>query len=96
MIQDQEALLHKLQRSLSAREYPKTLCPSEIPRSLSAEELSSLGFASWRDLMPPIRNMIKDLRMKGEVEILQRGEVIDRNIPVDDVKGPIRVRRTHP
>lgn len=84
------------QRHLSARAHPKTLCPSEIARSLSNSELQQLGVSSWRDLMPRLRQMAFDARERGDVEILQRGEVILPEEGPDQVRGPIRIRKARP
>lgn len=78
---------------LSQRAHPKTLCPSEIARSLSASELQQLGVQEWRDLMPQLRSMAFEARDRGEIEILQRGEVVDESRGINDVSGPIRIRR---
>jgi Protein of unknown function (DUF3253) len=43
--------------------------------------------------MPEIRDLVWEMRERGEVEILQRGEVLGMDVGVRDVKGPIRVRR---
>ena len=43
--------------------------------------------------MPEIRQRVWQMRDQGEVEIMQRGEVLDDDVSIDDVKGPIRVRR---
>lgn len=82
-----------LNRLLSSREPPKTICPSEAPRSLTSAELQQLGASGWRDLMHESRRIVWEMRDKGEVEILQRGEVLGEDVTMDDVKGPIRVRR---
>ncbi|ETI24806.1 hypothetical protein G647_04176, partial [Cladophialophora carrionii CBS 160.54] len=77
---------------LSRRAYPKTICPSEVARSLSASELQSLGVGEWRDLMPRLRDLAFELRDGGHVEILQRGEVVGPDRGEMDVRGPIRIR----
>jgi len=33
------------------------------------------------------------MRARGEVEVLQEGEVLNNDMMLQDVKGPIRVRR---
>lgn len=76
---------------LSTRQPPKTFCPSEVARALSTQELSELGFVSWRDAMPEVRKLAFELRDAGDCEILQKGEVV--SAVEADVRGPIRVRR---
>ena len=80
-----------LQRFLTTRHPPKTFCPSEVARALSAQELDDLGFETWRDAMPDVRRLVYDLRDQGGCEVLQKGEVITE--AEGDVTGPIRVRR---
>lgn len=89
-----EVLQGHLQRLLSSRGYPKTICPSEVPRALNSTELQSLGVSTWRDLMPAMREMLWDMRKRGEVEILQKGVQIPESTALEDIKGPIRARRT--
>lgn len=87
------ALAERLEDFLSKREPPKTFCPSEVARALSSENLKSLGFAEWRDAMPDIRELAWQRRDRGECEILQKGEVLGEDVGLNDVKGPIRIRR---
>ncbi len=86
-------LQSRLDQLLDSRAFPKTICPSEAPRSLSAAELQELGAREWRDLMDDARTIVWRMRDLGQVEILQRGQTLDENIQIDEVKGPIRVRR---
>lgn len=88
----EEILLPYLNHLLSTRSYPKTICPSECARALSEEELKASGTSSWRDLMPHVREMLWDMRQRGEVEILQKGVPIADEIGLQDIKGPIRAR----
>jgi len=85
-------IVQHAERLLNSRDYPKTICPSEIARALSAPELETLGASTWRDTMDDIRQVMWEKREAGEVEILQKGEVLDvQNL--DDIRGPIRLRR---
>ena len=90
-----EILVAHLNRLLSTRAYPKTICPSEVPRALTATELKTLGASDWRDLMPDVREMLWDLRQRGQVDILQKGSLVPDDIDLPDIKGPIRARKTH-
>ena len=89
----QDIILPHLNRLLSSREYPKTICPSEIARAVSAKDLELLGVSEWRDLMPEVREELWSMRRRGEVEILQRGVVLPEAIGLQDIKGPIRARK---
>lgn len=86
-----KALESHLDHFLQGREPPKTFCPSEVARSLNAAELSDLGFSTWREAMPAIRELVWKKRATGECEVLQRGQVID--VDLEHLQGPIRVRR---
>ena len=70
---------------LAQRARTATICPSDAARVVGgdAEE-------SWRALMEPARRAARRLVDRGEVEITQRGKVIDPST----AKGPIRIRRT--
>ena len=83
---------HHLARLLQQREHPKTICPSEAARALSSTELSQSGAASWRDLMPIIRQEVFRMRDNGELEILQKGQVLSNELGYEDISGPIRLR----
>ncbi|KAL9105061.1 MAG: hypothetical protein Q9163_000074 [Psora crenata] len=85
-----DLLKEKLENLLLLRDYPKTICPSEVPRALTADELNAMGALTWRDLMPSMREIVWDLREKEDVEVLQKGKVIQGFVQLKDVKGPIR------
>ncbi|KAL8880051.1 MAG: hypothetical protein Q9198_002465 [Flavoplaca austrocitrina] len=87
-----QILRRGLSSKLQSRQFPKTICPSEIPRALSKSDLASLGLSDWRQLMPQVRSMLFNMRAKGEVEILQKGQLIPTSTTLDDVHGPIRAR----
>ena len=90
---ENSAVTAHLDRLLSSRPYPKTICPSEVARSLSTSELEECGVSTWRDLMPDIRGLLWKMRDKGEVEILQRGQPIPSTLLLEEIKGPIRARK---
>lgn len=91
-----DIILPELNHLLSSRDYPKTICPSEVARALPASKLKLLGALEWRDIMPEVRQALWDMRQRGEVEILQRGAVLPENIELQDIKGPMRARRIQP
>jgi len=66
-----------------ARAPAKTICPSDAARAVGGER--------WRDLMDDARAAARDLARSGDVEITQRGKVLD---PDATWRGPIRIRAT--
>ncbi|MGX5656010.1 DUF3253 domain-containing protein [Geodermatophilus nigrescens] len=66
---------------LDARAPGATICPSEAARAVAPE--------GWRDLMPEAREVAGRLAARGEVEVTQRGAVVD----VATARGPVRIRR---
>ena len=66
---------------LDARRPGVTICPSEAARAVSPE--------GWRELMPAARDAAGRLAASGDVEVTQRGEVVD----VATARGPVRIRR---
>jgi len=89
-----EAFAKHLDDFLAKREPPKTFCPSEVARSLSSAELESAGYDNWRKAMDDVRQLAQERRTRNELEVLQKGEVINPDILIHDIKGPIRLRRT--
>ena len=43
--------------------------------------------------MPEVRDMLWEMRQRGQVEILQKGSPLSGQIRLEDVKGPVRARR---
>ena len=92
----QDMLNKRLHLLLSSRQFPKTICPSEVARSFSKTELNSLAIQEWRQLMDPIRHLVWQLRDQGDIQILQHGDPLEPNVGLQDVRGPIRIRYSPP
>jgi uncharacterized protein DUF3253 len=75
------ALERAIDALLDARAPGATICPSEAARAVDPE--------GWRDLMPQARAVAGRLAARGEVEVTQRGAVVD----VATARGPVRIRR---
>ena len=88
-----EIITRRLNELLRSRDFPKTICPSEVPRSLNNSELEALGVTHWRNIMPKVREVLWAMRQQEEVEILQKGEPIPETMTLHDIKGPIRARK---
>jgi hypothetical protein len=71
------AILELLER----RGAGKTICPSDAARALAGKD--------FRPLMDTARAAAADLVADGEIEVTQRGEVVD----IARARGPIRLRR---
>lgn len=56
-------------------------CPSDAARAVGGEK--------WRELMDEARGIARELAKSGQVEITQRGEVLD---PDTAWRGPVRIR----
>ncbi len=72
-------------RLLAERGVGKTICPSEVARSVAGSEARE----AWEPLMEPARAAARRLVSKGAIEITQGGRVVDGST----AKGPIRLRR---
>ena len=90
-----DVLMVHIDYLLSSRDYPKTICPSEVPRALTAAELKACGASDWRNLMPAVRDILWDMREQGQVEILQKGVLVPQGVAPGDVKGPLRARKVY-
>ena len=67
---------------LAQRAEGKTICPSEAARALGGDD----GF---RALMPLVRDAARAMVADGEIDVTQKGAVVD----LDAARGPIRLRR---
>lgn len=79
-IPNSAALTSKIRELLSARSADSSICPSDVARAMKPDD--------WRPLMDPVREAAAALVDVGEVEITQKGEVVD----LGTVRGPIRIR----
>ncbi|WP_299050380.1 DUF2256 and DUF3253 domain-containing protein [uncultured Nocardioides sp.] len=80
-----EALESTILSLLEKRKGGATICPSDAARTVYEGEDDG-----WRDLMEPARRAARRLVAAGEVEITQKGSVVDPST----AKGAIRIRRT--
>lgn len=67
---------------LNQRSNQATICPSEAARAIFPE-------GRWRDHMEQTRQAARRLVASGQIEILQKGMVVDPS----NAKGPIRLRK---
>lgn len=58
----------------------KTICPSEAARALAGPD------SDWRELMELVRAVGQELSVRGQIDVTQRGRVVD----LASVKGPVR------
>ncbi|MEJ7634377.1 DUF2256 and DUF3253 domain-containing protein [Aeromicrobium sp.] len=80
-ITDEERdLERRIVEMLAARSRESTICPSDVARAVAPDE--------WRPMMEPVRRAARRLVDRGEVEITQKGSVVDPST----AKGPIRIR----
>ena len=66
---------------LAQRDPGKTICPSDAARALAGED-------DFRPLMEPVRARARQMVARGDLEITQRGRVVDP----DTARGAIRLR----
>lgn len=71
---------------LATRAGDASICPSEAARAVAGADADE---ARWRELMEPARRAARRLVAAGEVELTQRGRVVDPST----ARGPIRIRR---
>ncbi len=75
------ALEAAIRHLLDERARGATICPSEAARAVDPK--------GWRALMGAARAAAQRLVEAGEVEITQRGRVVDPST----ARGPVRIRR---
>lgn len=85
-----QALQSAIATLLDERAGGATICPSEAARVVASQQ--GIEGEGWRDLMEPARAAARRLVALGEVEIVQKGRVVDPS----SAKGAIRIRRRGP
>ena len=70
---------------LERRDPGKTICPSDAARALAGVD------HDFRPLMPEVRAAALAMVARGELEVTQRGRVVD-----DSARGAIRLRLAPP
>jgi hypothetical protein len=75
-----ERIARTIRELLAQRDEGKTICPSDAARALAPDD--------FRPLMEPVRRVARDLVARGELEVTQKGRVVD----IDAARGPIRLR----
>ncbi len=80
MLADSHHLEKVLLQLLQTRGEGKTVCPSEVARSVSPQ--------NWRPLMQPVREAASSMIEKGKIEATQKGRVVN----LKDARGPVRLR----
>ncbi|MBA8960371.1 DUF3253 domain-containing protein [Rhodococcus opacus] len=71
----------RIRALLDARSANSSICPSDVARAVAPDD--------WRPLMEPVREAARRLADAGEVEVTQKGAVVDPG----SARGPIRIRR---
>jgi hypothetical protein len=82
-----EAISAEILRLAALRGTAKSICPSEVARSLAADE------AAWRRLLGPVREAASDLARQGRIDVLRKGKPVD---PGEQIRGVIRLRIRSP
>ncbi len=85
-----QALESAITMLLDERAGGATICPSEAARLVAHDQ--GVDDDGWRDLMEPARAAARRLVAAGEVEVVQRGTVVEPST----AKGAIRIRRRGP
>jgi hypothetical protein len=80
MAPDQAELERTILTLLERRAPGRTICPSDAARAVAG--------AGFRPLMPAVREAAAALVRRGELEVTQRGEVVDPAA----ARGAIRLR----
>ncbi len=75
---------HEIRRMVAERGPTKTVCPSEVARSLAGSE----DRAKWEPLMQPVRDVAAKMVAAKEIVVTQKGRAVD----LQRAKGPVRLR----
>jgi Protein of unknown function (DUF3253) len=76
-------IAQRIQDLLAKRSANASICPSEVARSLAADE------AAWRALMPEVRRVADQLAQHNTIRVTQRG----LEVSALTAKGAIRLAK---
>lgn len=74
----EQTIVDEIVRLVEQRGEGKTICPSEVARSLCSE--------NWRELMEPIRTIATRMAKENQLRISQKGVTVD----LENCRGPVR------
>jgi hypothetical protein len=80
------AISTQIENLLAQRQLGKSICPSEVARSLASDE------AAWRALMPQVRRVADELAAQGRLVVTHRG----LRVNALTAKGAIRLSLSSP
>ena len=77
---EEQTITAEILRQVEARGEGKSICPSEVARSLAPE--------AWRPLMSAVRRAAIKLSQANQIDILRKGHVVQAG----EIRGVIRLR----
>jgi hypothetical protein len=81
---------------LDNTEPPDSFKLSEVAQMLSPAELASLGYESWREVIPGLIELAFEMREFDDLEIIVKGRLAPEDATAEEVigmEGPVRIRR---
>jgi methylated-DNA-[protein]-cysteine S-methyltransferase len=83
---NEKEITDEIMRLCSRRGPSKTICPSEVARSLRR------GESAWRSLMPRVREVALRMAAKGSIVVKQKGQVVrGLGFEARPIRGPVRL-----
>lgn len=87
------ALRAHFEAMLDCTEPPAVFAASEVATKLSDDELTNLGYGSWREALPAVKALAWESRAMGDCLVFYpNGTKVPTNVSFMEV-GPIRIRR---
>ena len=78
---------------LHSTEPPNTFRAAEVAQELTYNELRTLGYMEWKEVLPAIIELAFEMRAMGYCEILKGGKVLGDDVGQYEIEGGIRIRR---
>ncbi|KAF1821792.1 uncharacterized protein K489DRAFT_321439 [Dissoconium aciculare CBS 342.82] len=72
---------------------PEVFKPSAVAQMLTDAQLKECGYDKWEDALPAVYELAFEMRTFGDCEILRKGKVVPEDVGVEEIDGPIRIRR---
>ena len=87
------ALRNRFIHFLDHTDPPATFRAAEVAQELTFNELRSMGYETWNDVLPAVVELAFELREAGYLQILKGGKVLGDEVGAYEIEGSVRIRR---
>lgn len=72
---------------------PSTFKASQVAQELSLDELRSMGYETWEELLPAVVELALELREAGFCQVFKQGNILPEGTQGFEIEGSVRIGR---